>query len=89
MTRSRFSTYCCLLKDAEIVCFFREEDEGHVRVSIKSKGQIVINKVAMELGGGGHEYAAGVALDMTMEKSVDTVIKRLETLVSTYEKFGK
>lgn len=84
-----FLNLLLLLKDAEIVCFFREEDEGHVRVSIKSKGQIVINKIAMELGGGGHEYAAGVALDMTMEKSVDTVIKRLETLVSTYEKFGK
>lgn len=84
-----FLNLLLLLKDAEVVCFFREEDEGHVRVSIKSKGQIVINKVASELGGGGHDYAAGVALDLTMEKAVDAVIKKLDHLVITFEKFGK
>src|SRR6185312_2502130 len=57
-----FLNLLLLLKDSEIVCFFREEDDGQVRISIKSKGQIVINKVAMELGGGGHDYAAGVAI---------------------------
>jgi phosphoesterase RecJ-like protein len=84
-----FMNLLLLLKDAEVVCFFREEDEGHVRISLKSKGKIVINKIAMELGGGGHEYAAGVAMNVPMEKAVDAVIKRLETLVSSYEKFGK
>lgn len=84
-----FLNLLLLLKDAEIVCFFREEDEGHVRVSIKSKGQIIINKVAMDLGGGGHDYAAGVALNVPVEKAVDSVIKKLEALVNSYEKFGK
>ena len=84
-----FMNLLLLLKDAEIVCFFREEDEGHVRVSMKSKGQIVINKIAMELGGGGHEYAAGVAMNVTMDKAVDSVIKKLEALVNSFEKFGK
>jgi phosphoesterase RecJ-like protein len=72
-----------------LLLLLREEDEGEIRVSIKSKGQIVINKIAMELGGGGHEYAAGVAMSVTMDKAVDAVIKRLETMVSSFEKFGK
>jgi len=84
-----FLNLLLLLKDAEIVCFFREEDEGQIRASIKSKGQIVINKLAMEFGGGGHEFAAGVALSGPLEKASDTIVKRLETLVSSYEKFGK
>jgi len=84
-----FLNLLLLLKDAEVVCFFREEDEGHVRASIKSKGQIVINKLAMEFGGGGHEYAAGVALPAPMDKAVDSIIKRIEGLVANYEKFGK
>lgn len=84
-----FLNLLLLLKDAEVVCLFREEDDNQVRVSIKSKGRIVINRVAMELGGGGHEYAAGLALSAPIEKTVDAVIKRIETLIQNYEKFGK
>jgi phosphoesterase RecJ-like protein len=84
-----FISLLLLLKDAEVVCLFREEDDSQVRVSIRSKGRIVINKVAMELGGGGHDYAAGLALTAPLDKTVDAVIKRLDTLVSQFEKFGK
>ncbi len=84
-----FLSLLLLLKDAEVVCLFREEDDNQVRVSIKSKGRIVINRVAMELGGGGHEFAAGLALSAPLDKTVDAVIKRIETLVQNYEKFGK
>jgi bifunctional oligoribonuclease and PAP phosphatase NrnA len=84
-----FLNLLLLLKDAEVVCFFREEDDGMVRVSIKSKGRVVINRVAMELGGGGHDYAAGLALSAPLGKTVEAVIKRLETLIENFEKFGK
>lgn len=84
-----FLNLLLLLKDAEVVCLFREEDEGAVRVSIKSKGKIVINRVAMELGGGGHEYAAGLQLSAPMEKTVDAVISRIESLIESFQRFGK
>jgi phosphoesterase RecJ-like protein len=84
-----FLNLLLLLKDAEVVCLFREEDDGQVRVSIKSKGRIVINRVAAELGGGGHEYAAGLAISSPLDKTVDAVIKRIETLIQSFEKFGK
>ncbi len=84
-----FLNLLLLLKDAEVVCLFREEDDTQVRVSIKSKGRVIINKVAMELGGGGHDYSAGLALSAPIEKTVEAVIGRIETLVSHYEKFGK
>ncbi len=84
-----FLNLLLLLKDAEVLCLFREEDDSKVRVSMKSKGRIVINRIAMELGGGGHEFAAGLAISATIEKTVDTVIKKIEALVQSYEKFGK
>jgi phosphoesterase RecJ-like protein len=84
-----FMNLLLLLKDAEVVAFFREEDDGQVRVSIKSKGRVVVNRVAMELGGGGHEYAAGLALSAPLDKTVEAVTKRLVTLIENYEKFGK
>ncbi len=84
-----FLNLLLLLKGAEIVCLFREEDDGQVRASIKSKGRIIINRVAMELGGGGHNYAAGVALSASLDKTVESVVKRLENAIESYEKFGK
>ena len=61
------------------MCLFREEDDSQIRVSIRSKGRIVINRIAMELGGGGHEYAAGLALSAPLEKTVEAVIERFAT----------
>ena len=77
-----FLNLLLVLRTAEVVCIFREEDDGEVtRVSIKSKGKFVINKIAMELGGGGHEYAAGVARPEAFEKVVASVTSRLEALI--------
>jgi phosphoesterase RecJ-like protein len=77
-----FLNLLLLLKDAEVVCLFREEDNNQIRVSIRSKGRIIINRVAMELGGGGHDFAAGLALSAPLDKTVEAVISRLRTLVN-------
>jgi phosphoesterase RecJ-like protein len=84
-----FMNLLLLLRDAEVVCFFREEEDQTIRVSLKSKGRIVVNRIAMELGGGGHEYAAGVALALPMERVVQSIIQRLESMIADFEKFGK
>lgn len=84
-----FLNLLLLLKDAEVVCLFREEDDQQVRVSMKSKGRVVINRVAMELGGGGHDFAAGLALSAPLDKTVEAVTGRLKTVLESYEKFGK
>jgi phosphoesterase RecJ-like protein len=84
-----FLNLLLLLKDSEIVCLFRQEDDHQIRVSIKSKGKVVINKVAMELGGGGHEFSAGVALNTPLDKTVQAITSRLESLIHDYEKFKK
>lgn len=84
-----FLNLLLLLKDSEVVCLFREEDDNQIRVSIRSKGRVVINQVAMELGGGGHEFAAGLAIRAPLDKTVDAVIDRLKTVLNEYEKTHK
>lgn len=88
-----FLNLLLLLKNAEVVCLFREEDDNQIRVSIKSKGKIVINRVAMEFGGGGHEFAAGLALSAPLHKTIEAVTQKLVAQISEAdrlkEKFSK
>ncbi|MBI2712706.1 MAG: hypothetical protein HYX41_07635 [Bdellovibrio sp.] len=73
-----FLNLLLLIQNVEIICLFREEDDGKTRVSIRSKGKFQVHRVAAELGGGGHEFAAGVALRAPLKKTVDEVVSRLE-----------
>ena len=51
---------------------------GVSRVSLRSKGQIDVSKIAGEFDGGGHYNAAGCTLDMIdVEKAKDIVLKEI------------
>ena len=47
------------VKEIEAVVFFKEIGPGDWRVSLRSKGDVDINAVAREFGGGGHKNASG------------------------------
>jgi phosphoesterase RecJ-like protein len=47
------------VKDIVAVAFFKENGPGDWRVSMRSKGNIDVNAVAREFGGGGHVNASG------------------------------
>jgi phosphoesterase RecJ-like protein len=47
------------VKEIQAVVFFKEIRAGEWRVSMRSKGNVDINAVAKEFGGGGHKNASG------------------------------
>jgi bifunctional oligoribonuclease and PAP phosphatase NrnA len=47
------------VKELQAVVFFKEIGPGDWRVSMRSKGNVDINAVAREFGGGGHKNASG------------------------------
>jgi bifunctional oligoribonuclease and PAP phosphatase NrnA len=47
------------VKEIQAVVFFKENGPDDWRVSMRSKGEIDINAVAKEFGGGGHKNASG------------------------------
>ena len=49
-------------------------DDGPVRVSLRSKGQIDVAKFAEQFGGGGHARAAGLKLQTTLRDAHDHVV---------------
>ncbi len=68
------------LRDVETVvaaCFLREEKEGNVKVSLRSKAKVDCAALAKTMGGGGHVRAAGATLYMSLEAAEEQVTKAL------------
>jgi len=47
----------------EVVALFTENTDGSVSLSLRSRGRPDMNRVAREVGGGGHAFAAGATLE--------------------------
>jgi phosphoesterase RecJ-like protein len=47
------------VKEIQAVVFFKENAANDWRISMRSKGDVDINAVAKEFGGGGHKNASG------------------------------
>jgi phosphoesterase RecJ-like protein len=48
--------------DVTAVALFTEQPGGEVQVSLRSRGDVDVNRVARRFGGGGHTHAAGTTL---------------------------
>jgi bifunctional oligoribonuclease and PAP phosphatase NrnA len=51
------------VKEIQAVVFFKEIASNSYRVSLRSKGNVDVNRVAGKFGGGGHKNAAGCSVD--------------------------
>lgn len=62
--------------------YMRETGEGTYRVSLRSKGEINVAKVAEQFGGGGHKNAAGLGIegnwDECEQRIVDAVAEAID-----------
>ncbi|WP_028973148.1 DHH family phosphoesterase [Spirochaeta cellobiosiphila] len=64
-------------RDIIISVFFKENEEGLLRCSLRSKGNVNVADIAQSFGGGGHKNAAGFKcnhpLDEIKQKVLDSV----------------
>ena len=56
------------VKEIQAVVFFKEQGPDDWRISMRSKGEIDVNRVATEFGGGGHKNAAGCSATGTFDE---------------------
>ncbi|MBC8214058.1 MAG: bifunctional oligoribonuclease/PAP phosphatase NrnA [Candidatus Marinimicrobia bacterium] len=54
-----FTNFSRSINGVEIAVMFVEVDKHTTRINFRSKGQYSINDIAIRLGGGGHQFAAG------------------------------
>ncbi len=69
------------IKDIHFSAFFTENDD-HVKISLRSKGNFPVNRFSEEnFNGGGHLNAAGGEIYVTLQQAID----RFENLLPSYE----
>jgi phosphoesterase RecJ-like protein len=69
-------------REIEVSVFVKQNKDGQVRCSLRSKGKVNVSKLAQTMGGGGHLTAAGfiskLGIDETREKILGKVSSVLE-----------
>ena len=60
-------------KEADVSAVLKEDPDGSVRVSLRSRGAVDVCAIAQDFGGGGHRFAAGFSSDTP----ISTVVERI------------
>ena len=69
-----FVNYCLTVQGVKIGILFFELKDG-IKISFRSKGEITVNKLAAEFGGGGHINASGARLfHVSLNEMTDKVL---------------
>ncbi len=63
----------------QVSVFLKENEEGTLRCSLRSKGKINVAQIAQSFGGGGHKSAAGFKSPFPVQSIKDKVLELLET----------
>lgn len=69
-------------EDVRVSIFFKENMEGLLRCSLRSKGNINVAAIAQSFGGGGHKTAAGFKCQESLETTLKILLEKLRTYFS-------
>jgi phosphoesterase RecJ-like protein len=67
----------------EAVALLREREDGKTKISLRSRGEADVQKVAQRHGGGGHKNAAGFEIDGTPEAVREQVVGALAEVLQS------
>jgi phosphoesterase RecJ-like protein len=66
----------------EIAAFIKKTDEK-VKISLRSNGKYNVGEIAVKLGGGGHEMAAGAAVgDISVDEAKEKLLKAIGEVIN-------
>lgn len=72
-------------RDVLASIYMREIGEEKYRVSLRSKGDINVARVAEKFGGGGHANAAGCSVDGNWDEKEAEIVSRLRAEISQFD----
>ena len=63
--------------EAEVAAVLKQADDGHWKVSLRSKTIIDVGAVANQMGGGGHKFASGYSSSVDLDQTISDLIQAL------------
>ncbi|MBM4147145.1 MAG: bifunctional oligoribonuclease/PAP phosphatase NrnA [Nitrospira sp.] len=75
-----FSNFPRMMQDIRISVFFRETGDNEWKVSLRSRGEVNVARIAELFKGGGHKNAAGYKVKATLESSKELLLKSIAQL---------
>ncbi|MDR1287090.1 MAG: bifunctional oligoribonuclease/PAP phosphatase NrnA [Treponema sp.] len=73
-------------KDVAVSVLVKENTEGKVRCSLRSKGEINVSKIARAFNGGGHVTSAGFRSESDVEETLARILERIGENMAGMEK---
>jgi len=64
-------------KEIEVSIFIKENTEGQIRCSLRSKGTVNVSKIAQTMGGGGHTTAAGFKSSQSLPETLAEILSKV------------
>jgi phosphoesterase RecJ-like protein len=72
-----FPNFPRMMKDIKVTALFRELDNNYWKVSLRSKGDMNVAKIAALFDGGGHENAAGYRIRADLKSAQETLLQAI------------
>jgi phosphoesterase RecJ-like protein len=66
--------------EAEVAAVLKQADDGHWKVSLRSKTTVDVGNLANQLGGGGHKYASGYSATGDLNQTIVELINALNSV---------
>lgn len=74
-----------IIEGVEIAAFLKEKEPGLIKLSLRAKTYANVNRIALALGGGGHEKASGASLHMSFEEAIAKTRAEIEKELERYK----
>ena len=78
-----FSDFVRTIRGVEVAMMVKENADGSCRLNFRSKGKYKINGVASELGGGGHQFAAGAIVNESIGALLSRAVEKTRSAIIT------
>lgn len=71
------------LVGVEVVALLKERFDGQVKLSLRAKGDLDVQRIAAAFGGGGHKKAAGASLGMSLAAAAAAVEAQVQAQLAS------
>ena len=76
-----FVNYARSIDKVRVAIIFKEDANGKVNVSFRSKGDVDVNKIASSFNGGGHVKASGCVIEGSLAEAEKKVLDKVEEVL--------